>query len=220
MAFRILVAADMHAEEEAAERIVKKISSGKFGALIILGDITNLGPVSFAEDFFSNAKAAAPKTRIFAIPGNMDPYEVLEVMEKKGASIQGKKAALSGPWEIVGLGGSPRAGRGPTEYDEDEALGKMRKLGIGPRTILAAHSPAYELLGLDKIPSGLSVGSRALRSIVEEKKPGALLSGHIHETEGIGKSGETVVVKVAPAFNGRAAILELGKGIKAELINL
>ncbi|MDD5317962.1 MAG: metallophosphoesterase [Candidatus ainarchaeum sp.] len=220
MAYRILAATDLHADDEAAEKVLRAFSTKKFDALLVLGDITDNGPVSFALDFMESAGALNAK--VFAVPGNMDPPEVLAMLEARGASIHAKKVPLPGNWELAGFGGSPRAGRGPTEFSEEEIYSGLRALGIGKNTIIASHSPPFGVSGFDTVPGGASVGSESLRRIIEEKKPAALVCGHIHENEGIARLGETLVVKVAPACAGRAAEIALGGGkpVKAELIRI
>lgn len=216
---RLLVVTDLHAEDEALFRIRSRLSSERFDALVILGDITHNGPVSFAEEAISTFTSAG--VRVFGVMGNMDPPGVLELLESTGVSIHGKRAELGAGWYIAGFGGSPaRGAHTPTEFSDDEIYTRLKGLGIDQRTIIATHAPPEGVGGFDITHHGVSIGSGGLRRLMEEAKPAAVLCGHVHEREGIKPFGGTLVVKVAPAYEGRAAVVELEKDIKARLVDL
>ena len=77
--------------------------------------------------------------------------------------------------------------------------------------ILMTHAPSHGIL--DEIPSGLNVGSPAVRRIVEKYHPVLALSGHIHEAIGVEKIGDTVFCNPGPARDGHCAAIEVIEGV-------
>jgi len=216
---RLLAITDLHAEEEALEKVSLKLASERFDAVVLLGDITHNGPISFVEDAI--AKFAATGAKVFAVMGNMDPPEVLDVLEREGASVHAKKVPLGEGWHIAGFGGCPAKGaHTPTEFSEDEIYANLKKLGIDNKTIVATHFPPTGISDFDLTYRGIPIGSDGLRKLIEEDHPAAVLCGHVHEREGIARFDGTLVVKVAPAYERRAAVIEIGKDIKATLVDL
>ncbi len=214
---RVLVLSDVHAEEGALEDTRSRLSAERYDAVVLLGDITNRGPVSFAEDFLE--MLGESEVKVFALFGNMDVREVRLLLEEAGVGIHAKKVELGEGWSLAGFGGSgPTPFGTPTEFSEEEIYNGLKGLKIDAKTILATHAPPYDV-GLDNVRSG-PAGSRSIRRIIEERQPAINLCGHIHEHEGEAKIGETRIVKVGAAMMGRAAELEVGKKIEAKLISL
>ena len=80
------------------------------------------------------------------------------------------------------------------------------------------HVPSYGIF--DRIPSGLSVGSPAVKKTVDEFKPIIALSGHVHEDFGAEVIGGTLFCNPGPARDGHAAIISVENGkAHAELIS-
>ena len=106
---------------------------------------------------------------------------------------------------IAGFGGSnPTIFDTPCEYPEEEILERLERISK-PGMILMVHAPAYGIN--DQIPSGLSVGSKAILEICKKYHPKAVLSGHIHEAFGRQDVDGTIYVNPGPARDGRAAIM-------------
>ena len=83
--------------------------------------------------------------------------------------------------------------------------------------VLMTHAPSYGIL--DQIPSGQSVGSPAIREIVDRYHPVLAMSGHIHEAIGVVEADGTVFVNPGPAKDGRMAIVDITDGkVSVELI--
>lgn len=213
---KLLVLTDVHAEEEAIERVRTFLKGKKYDAVLVLGDITNNGPVSFAEDFLNLFKEA--NVRVYALFGNMDTKGVRELLEKRGVALHLKRVEL-GKWNLVGFGGSRASLNSPSEFPEEQIYRELNAVKIDRKTILATHSPPFNC-GLDKTKFGNSIGSTGIRRIIEEKKPALNLCGHVHETEGEKMIGATRVVKVAPVKYGRAAEVELGETARIKFIAL
>lgn len=215
---RILALSDLHAEESLIERIPACAVGRKPDAILILGDITNRGPISYAEDLIEALKGTGIPTH--AIFGNIDPPEVHALLEEKGVGVHAKRVKLDG-WNLVGFGGSgPTPYNTPTEFPEEQIYEGLAGLKIDSKTILMTHSPPFDVEGLDKSWKGERAGSKSIRKIIEERKPALNLCGHIHEREGKAKIGSTAIVKVGPANKGQAAIVEMGSKINVEFIKL
>ena len=89
-------------------------------------------------------------------------------------------------------------------------------IAASERMILMTHAPSYGIL--DQIPSGLSVGSPAVKEIVDKYHPILALSGHIHEAMGVVEQNGTTFVNPGPAKDGRFGVIEIVDGkVKAEI---
>lgn len=91
--------------------------------------------------------------------------------------------------------------------------------------ILIIHQPPYDTK-VDIIPSGAHVGSKSLRTFIEEYRPLVAVSGHVHESSAIDTLGPTTLINPGSLAEGNYALLEVQKQngnwkvIKAELKQL
>lgn len=201
---RILALSDLHSEEAVLNGLRSLLKKERFNLILIVGDITQRGPVSYAEDLLD----AIGEENVLAIHGNMDTQQVIEALEKRGIFFHLKKVEVGG-WNFVGFGGSSPTPFGtPIEYSEEQIYDELSRMRVNPKTILVTHSPPYNS-GVDTTSKGVSAGSKSIRRVIEEGKPFMNICGHIHEAEGEAVIGNTKVVKVPPAMNGRALELEL-----------
>jgi Icc-related predicted phosphoesterase len=212
MKMRILALSDLHADEDVLDRLRAISSRNEYDAVLFCGDITNRGPVSYAKDvmaLFPNA---------YAVFGNMDSNDVVDALSKTGRLIHGKKVKL-GEWNLVGLGGSnPTPFGTPNEFSEEQIESTLRKAGVDQFSIVLSHPPPYGVF--DEVPGGLHAGSKSVKKIIDEKRPILLICGHIHEHEGKQIVGETLVVKLGAAENGRAAQITITDSIEVRFIRL
>lgn len=215
---RILALSDLHSDESLLGRIPACIDRVKPDAVLVLGDITTRGPLSYAEDAL--AALSQPGIPLYALFGNMDTPDVRELLGTKGIGIHLRRVGLEGGWGLVGFGGSRTSIGTPSEFPEDKIYSGLAGMGIGAKTILATHSPPYGADGLDSPRQGVHAGSTAIRRIIEERQPALNLCGHIHETEGEATIGRTLIAKVGAAQDGRAALVETGRKIKVGFIDI
>ena len=77
--------------------------------------------------------------------------------------------------------------------------------------ILVSHNPPKDTK-CDAVNPELHAGSAKFRALIEEKKPLAVITGHIHEGVGTDKIGDTLVMN-SGCFgeNGTYGILEVEK---------
>lgn len=214
MRMRLLALADIHAEQQALDHLAAFLKHERFDAILYAGDFTQFGPAGFASDVLDVLQRAAP---VYAVPGNLDTPDVLELLKKRGVSVHGETKKL-GDWKVAGWGGSPKGFvTTPIQFTEEQIWEGLAALDIGPKTILVTHAPPR---GIGDISSkGEHAGSTSIRRIIEERQPALHICAHIHQQEGIFELGPTKIVKVAPAKGGRAAVIKLDRAIDTELIS-
>ncbi|MGD0057603.1 MAG: metallophosphoesterase [Methanomassiliicoccales archaeon] len=207
---RFLVISDIHGRDRVIDWVNRIANELRMDGMIVLGDITRFGPPEWAERFFENMVVP-----VFAIPGNCDPPGVIEVIERKAISLHKKKLRI-GDHTFVGMGGStPTLFNTPYELSEEEMEQSLRPL-MEKEVILVTHTPP--LGANDMAFSGRRGGSLAIRKIVNEFSPKAVLSGHIHEAPGIVMEGSTIFLNPGAAKDARAAIVDLNEEIEARLL--
>ena len=213
MGIKILALADLHADETLIDRLRAISARHQYDLVLFCGDLTNNGPVSYAEEVVS---FFYPKT--YAVFGNMDTNEVVEKLHQMKVLIHGRKVKL-GEWNLVGVGGSnPTPFGTPNEMGEEKLEEAIAKAGVDEYSIVLSHAPPYGLF--DEVGPGMHVGSTAVRKMIDQKKPILVICGHVHEHEGKEILGETLVVKLGPAEKLRAARIEINDSIKVDFIDL
>ena len=224
---RILAFADVHAEEQFLDALrifLDKEKSGnrKIDCVLIGGDLTDFGPVSFAEDLLNLfRKHSIP---VFGVSGNVDPKEVDCILIEKGMSVN-KSVKMFGGLKIAGIGGSL-----PTPYTaqniitEDEVAAALQKIDteseIDTRTILVTHFPPYGYF--DEVQKGgsrtdsIHAGSKELLKVIKEKSPLLSVSAHVHERHGFTTLGGSTIVKVIPAKQLNVTIITIENSTDAQ----
>ncbi len=211
MSMKLLVISDIHGRQKVVDWTNTRIKKYDIDAVLILGDITQFGPMSWAEEFLKSLDAPG-----YAIPGNCDPPATTQFIEKGGTSLHGKKVELGG-YTLIGVGGSnPTIFETPNEMSEEEICDLVSPL-MEREVVLVSHAPPY---GVNDVPpSGSHTGSTCLRDLVDEFEPRAVLSGHIHEARGVVREGSTVFMNPGAAKDGYAGIMELNSEIRMELLD-
>ncbi len=196
---KLLALADIHGREDVVYMVQELQGLHNFDAILIAGDITNFGPAEFALEILN-----AMPTRIFAVPGNCDPPEVIQAIEKSRASNLHARASSLGDFKIAGLGGvNGGFNMGITFTDEfaRNFLGNCRGC------IFLTHQPPFGIL--DEVPGGKHIGSRGIMDAVRMAKPPLVISGHVHEARGKLITDDTIFINPGPARDGYAAIVDL-----------
>ena len=208
---KFLVISDLHQKRSALKWINRNIINYKVDATLFLGDVTDFGTYEDAIDILKNIKS-----EVYFIPGNCDPIDISDKVSDIVHSVHGRSFELEGI-HFACLGGSnPTIFNTPFELSEEEIKAKLTPISE-KGMVLMTHAPSYGVL--DEIPSGLNVGSTAIKDIVKEFHPIVALSGHIHESAGIKKIEGTLFMNPGPAKDGYSALLTIENGIvKAELI--
>ncbi len=163
--------------------------------IIITGDITNFGSSLDAEAVLN--RLLPVNSSILAVAGNLDQPDVARYLEDLDISLHGRGISAA-DLGIMGLGGSNYTPfNTPYEFSEEE-LGDILTAGFSGiedanNFILVSHTPPVRTK-TDRLADGKHVGSKAVRTFIEEKQPRLCLTGHIHESRGQDHIGKTLVL--------------------------
>jgi len=209
---RIFAISDLHADEAALDRLRAIAMRANYDAIIVAGDITNNGPVTYAQellDLFPD--------NLYCVHGNMDPPSVIDSIRTFRGYVHGRKVKIR-EWNISGVGGSnPTPFGTPSELSEDEIASVLAMGAVDEYSILVSHPPPFGIF--DNVGPSLNVGSKSVRDCIEKNRPLLVLCGHIHELEGQKIVGDTLVVKLGPAQGLRGADIAIGDEIKVNFIS-
>lgn len=217
---KILAVADFHGALNAENNLSKFIEWG-YDCLILIGDLTEFGAPEVAESILERVKESGVPA--FAVPGNCDPKQILQVFEKYGVNLHCKCEKV-GDVTFAGLGGSNLTPfNTPFELTEVEIKEELAALACNKedRWVLVTHAPPYGTK-LDKVEAGTHVGSKSIREFIEQKQPLVSLCGHVHEARGIDQLGRTLIVNPGPISRGFAAEVLIGnkRKVNAKLLEL
>jgi len=183
---------------------------------------------------FANERLRGTEVKCFISPGNDDKFEIDEFLKDSGSVVNPENTVvkIAGHFEMITLGfTNPTPWHSPREVSE-ERLGEMiealaSQLKSPRRSIFNLHVPPHGT-GIDRAPAVdeelrlvtqgmgppkmISAGSTAVRSSIERHQPMVGLHGHIHESKGFVKLGETLCLNPGSEyFEGilRGALLDL-----------
>lgn len=198
---KFLVLTDLHQKKSCIGWINKVIEDNKPEFTLFLGDVTNMGTGEDAKELIEMINS-----EVYVIPGNCDSRDMPDKISSIAHDMHGKHEKVKG-YDLVGLGGSNITIFGtPFELTEDEIYALLRPISK-KGMILMTHAPSYGIF--DHIPNGLSVGSPAIKRIVDEFHPIIALSGHVHEDRGAQKLNGTLFCNPGPAKEGYCAIVTI-----------
>jgi Icc-related predicted phosphoesterase len=156
-----------------------------------------------------------PETRCFVMPGNDDPAGVDEAIEDavKVEACDGRVVELGEGRTMVSLGYANRTPfDSPRELDESELYARVSALAEQvedrSRCVFNLHVPPYdstldtaaaltedlEVIMSGSAPKMIPVGSTAVRELIERYQPLLALHGHVHESAGATRIGETLCI--------------------------
>lgn len=200
--------------------------------VLVTGDITMAEGAEQALRVLEPLASAVPALLVQA--GNMDRHDVADMLEEKGWNLHARAGELFPGVYAPGVGWSPPTPfNTPGEYPEsrlaewaEQAFAEARKLAgaagvMQPVFVLAAHAPPYAT-ACDRLRSGAHAGSVAVRECIEKHQPALCLCGHIHESRGEDRIGNTRIINPGDLAAGGYVILrrtgENGRfGVEAEL---
>ena len=213
---RILVVADFHGLPDADANLLKFLEHS-YDCLVLIGDLTDFGPLSAAEDILNKAEVVGLPT--LAVPGNCDPKSVLEALDKHGVNLHAKLTKIDGV-TFVGLGGSNLTPfNTPFELTEAEIKEELDELvqALDQNFVLVTHVPPHDTL-VDRTHDGMHVGSKSIRQFIEERQPIVALCGHIHEARNTDRLGRTLIVNPGSIGKGYAAEILVEDEVSARLL--
>jgi len=182
-------------------------------------------------------RLADSKVPLYLIPGNDDEFAIdaaLEMTDGQGpVNADGKVLDIPGGLQLLSSGWSNNTPWAtPREETEDQLFERLdalaRQVRDPRRAIFMIHVPPYDS-GLDEAPlldenlrPTISagdvlrgpVGSTAVRRIIETYQPVLSVHGHIHESGGERRIGDTVCVNPGSEANHgilRGYLVDIGK---------
>ncbi len=221
---KILVLADIHSRFEKLDEVIGKAEKESFDLVVCCGNLTDsldnyldLEQIDTADMVIQ--KLLLLKKPILCIPGNHDPYEIVDLFEEYGINVHDRTRKVGGI-EFMGFGGAETPFRTlfePTEKEIKEGLEYNSKNLHAGKFVLVVHNPPKDTK-LDKVLSGEHVGSKSIRDFILAKKPLLCLAAHIHEGAGEDKLGNTVLFYPGPVISGKYGIVEInGDRIRTEM---
>lgn len=194
---------------------------GRAVGILLTGDLTFNGGTEAAWRVLEPLAKATPA--LLAQPGNMDRPGVEALLEEKGWNLHAKARELFHGVYAFGLGYSPPTPfHTPGEFPEsrlaewlDQGFAAARALAEAakverPVFVLVSHTPPYGT-ACDKLHSGTSVGSPAVRDFIEKNQPDLCLCGHIHESRAEDRLGMTFILNPGDFASGGYIELRLGQ---------
>jgi Icc-related predicted phosphoesterase len=186
--------------------------------VIISGDLTNFGPVAPVLSMLAEIDVPC-----FAVPGNCDPREILDVLEESNAVSLHGSSIVVGKIAFCGVGGSnPTPFNTPFEMKEEEIAAILKDLlqrkERSMHNVLVSHAPPF---GTVDVVDGQHVGSTALREHLKEFD--LVCCGHIHDDHRVCDIEGVKVVNPGPAKDGFGAMIQFGdepKEIEVELVSV
>jgi len=201
---KFLLITDLHQNMSALDWINEEIDEYKVDFVVHLGDVTDMGTGKDAAEIIKKINS-----KVYVLPGNCDARDLPECVSSVAVDMHKKAVTING-YRIVGLGGSNKTiFDTPFELGEEEIYDSL-KANAEKGMILMTHAPSEGIL--DEIPSGLHVGSPAIKRIVDEYQPILAMSGHIHEAIGCKVINGTTFVNPGPAKEGYSAIVTVDGG--------
>ena len=190
---------------------------------------------------WAEQKIAGTGVRVYVMTGNDDPPELRELLGESAiiTDPEDKLIDLGEGMTMISCGWSNRTPwNSPREMDEDDLDRHIEKLAAevpnAERAVFNLHVPPIRT-AIDQAPvlndslkpvvkGGAvlmeSVGSEAVRRVIERHQPMLSLHGHIHESRGAVKIGRTLCVNPGSEYADGTllgALIELNtrKGIKS-----
>jgi uncharacterized protein len=182
--------------------------------------------------------------RLYAMTGNDDPPELQGMLRESPVLTETEEGVLDLGEGITMIScgySNPTPWHTPRELDDDELERRMEKVAVQverpERAIFNLHVPPART-AIDKAPAldstlkpivkggavmMQSVGSEAVRRVLERHQPMLSLHGHIHESRGAVRIGSTLAINPGSEYgDGRlsGALLELDgkRGLRQYLL--
>ncbi|MGA2460999.1 MAG: metallophosphoesterase [Candidatus Bathyarchaeia archaeon] len=183
--------------------------------------------------------------KVFMTGGNDDRPEIEDVLKSSNYVVdpEGELLTLEGGYEMVSSGWSnPTPWKTPRECSEEDLAAKLdamtSKVQDMSNCIFNLHVPPYDT-GLDTCPKldenlkpvyagseimMISAGSTAVRNAIEKYQPLLGLHGHIHESRGFIKIGQTLCLNPGSEYTEgmlRGVVVELDdKKVRSYLLTV
>lgn len=208
---KFLVISDLHGNLEVLDKMdeIFKQADG----VIFAGDFAKFGNEETGLPALE--KLCSKHDTIFSVIGNCDNPSFIEETEKHDISVEKQLVMYEGLAFAGSGGGSKFTGTTPNEKSEEELMADFKIITEQgeqewSNLIAVSHNPPKNT-DCDKISGGVHVGSELFTQFIEQYKPLAVVTGHIHESAGICKVGATTVINPGALLEGKYAWLEVAK---------
>jgi Icc-related predicted phosphoesterase len=211
-----------------------RLSSDEPGRDELLARLMNERVQEWLE--LATERLADSNVPMYLIPGNDDEFVIDEILDQPGhlpVNADGKVLEIPGDLELLASGWSNHTPwQTPREESEDELYARLDALAQQVRdprrAVFMIHVPPHDS-GLDTAPildENLRptvsagdvlrgpVGSTAVRRVIEEYQPVLAIHGHIHESGGERKIGDTLCINPGSEANAgilRGYLVDIGK---------
>ncbi|MDO5773001.1 MAG: metallophosphoesterase [Spirochaetales bacterium] len=208
---KFLLISDLHGNLEVLDKMdeIFKQADG----VIFAGDFAKFG--SEETGLPALEKLCSKHDTIFSVIGNCDNPSFIEETEKRDISVEKQLVMYEGLAFAGSGGGSKFTGTTPNEKSEEELMADFKIITEQgeqewSNLIAISHNPPKNT-DCDKISGGVHVGSQLFTQFIEQYKPLAVVTGHIHESAGICKLGATTIINPGPLLEEKYAWLEVAK---------
>jgi Icc-related predicted phosphoesterase len=208
---KIISFGDVHEDTSNLIRIKPELET--VDLIVISGDLTNCHGKTEAKKVLDAVKKY--NKHLLAVYGNMDRQAVDDYLTKEGINLHGNGYRF-GDVGIFGCGASsPTPFHTPSEISEADIerflTNGYQKVKDAKWKIMVCHTPPRDT-ATDVIRSGMHVGSQAVRDFILKHKPHVCISGHIHESRGKDKIGDTMVLNAGMFRDGWYIEVAIDKG--------
>ncbi len=197
---KIISFGDVHEDTNNLAKMKSALESADI--VVISGDLTNCHGMTEAKKVVDAVKSY--NKRVLVQYGNMDKPDVDAYLTKEGINLHGNGFVIDDVG-IFGCGGSsPTPFNTPSEIS-DEDIEKFLIKGYSKVKdtrwkVMVCHTPPKDT-ATDAI-RGIHVGSGAVRNFILKYKPDVCITGHIHESRGTDKVGDTLVLNAGMFRDG------------------
>lgn len=208
---RFLVISDIHGDVEVLDKLDNEFS--KADIVLFAGDFANEKDTETGLPVLQ--KLIKKHETIYSVLGNCDDPDFIEHIEENDISVE-NTIVFHENLAFTGCGGGTiHTGKSPNERTEEDILSDLhivtdQDTSDWNNLITIMHNPPKNTK-TDMIDGGIHVGSEMLYNWIEKIQPLLVVTGHIHESAGIDKINNTVVINPGPLCNGNYGIVEIQK---------
>lgn len=206
-----LVISDLHGNLDALDKLDEQFK--KADAVLFAGDFTKFGDASTGLPALEKLKSK--HDTIFSVIGNCDEPSMLEKIEEADMSVQKTLVNFEGLCFAGSGGGSKFTGETANERTDEELASDFdiitkQEAAEWNNLIAVMHNPPKDT-ECDKVAPTVHVGSPLLKKFIDDYKPLAVITGHIHESAAICKAGNTTVINPGALLEGKYALMQVEK---------
>ena len=208
---KIISFGDVHEDTSNLIKIKSVLETADL--IVISGDLTNCHGKAEAKKVLNAIREY--NKNLLAQYGNMDKSEVNSYLTTEGINLHGN-GYIFGDVGVFGCGGSsPTPFNTPSEISETDIEKYLtdgyNKVKNAKWKIMVCHTPPKDT-STDVTRNGIHVGSSTVRKFIEKRKPHVCISGHIHESRGKDKIGDTIVLNAGMFRDGWYIEIDIDKG--------